>query len=284
MLMFKRNILAICLIFFGELTVHAQTQYSYYFDNDINLVKKSHAVFEGIGVYANGLFELKVLDKKSNRLLILEHFTDSSLQVSNGLFVSFLRNGNKEWEGNYLSGKQDGLWKKYNGIGQVLDSSLFNKGEKISENVYEYYPNGKIMYRDLYTTKDNKREVYFFDEKGKEIPPNSKEDLDKIFTKAEIEPSFSGGLFAWSKYIAKAIENNIDEFKKEDYGTCIIRFIVDTAGNVHDVEAINGCGKHLSRVGIEAVENGPKWIPAQQNGHFVNAYRIQPITLQDPNE
>ena len=282
--MFKRNILVICLIFFGELTVHAQTQYSYYFDNDINLVKKSHAVFEGIGVYANGLFELKVLDKKSKKLLILEHFTDSSLQVSNGLFVSFLPNGNKEWEGNYLSGKQDGLWKKYNGIGEVLDSSLFNNGEKISENVYEYYPNGKIMYRDLYTTKDNKREVYFFDEKGKEIPPNSKEDLDKVFTKVEIGPSFPGGLPAWARYISKAIQNNIDEFKKEDYGTCIIRFIVDTAGNVHDVKAINGCGKHLSEVGIEALQKGPKWIPAQQNGRVVNAYRVQPITLQDPNE
>lgn len=93
--MFKQNILVISIILFTGFSAQAQTQYSYYFDNDINLVKKSRAVFEGLGVYENGLFELKVIDKKSKKLLILEHFTDSSLQVSNGLFVSFLPNGNK---------------------------------------------------------------------------------------------------------------------------------------------------------------------------------------------
>ncbi|MEO6905267.1 MAG: energy transducer TonB [Ginsengibacter sp.] len=281
--MFK-HFLTICFILFGGIAVQAQTQYSYYFDNDINLVKKSRAVFVGIGIYANGLFELKVLDKKSNKLLLLEHFTDSSLQLSNGLFVSYLPNGKKGSEGSYLLGKQDGLWKKWNLAGQLSDSSLFKNGEKISENIYGYYPGGKLLSENFYTAKDNKRKVVFFDEKGKEVTPGSKEDPDKIFTKEEVEASFPGGLAAWSRYISKAITNNIDKFKKEDYGTCIIRFIVDTAGNVHDVEAINGCGKHLSSVGIEAVENGPKWIPAQQNGHLVNAYRIQPLTLVNPHE
>jgi hypothetical protein len=281
--MFKQNFLVICMIVFGGFAVQAQTQYSYYFDNDINLVKKSHAVFVGVGEYGNGLFELKVFDKKSKKLLILEHFTDSSLQLSNGLFASFLPNGNKNWEGNYLMGKRDGLWKEWNWTGQVIDSSLFKDGTKIGETAYSYYPSGKLMSKEVSSGKDSIVASIFFDEKGKEITPNFKEDTDKVFTKVEVEASFPGGLQAWARYISRAIQSHIDEFKKSDYGTCIIRFIVDTKGEVHNVLVMNGCGIHLAKIGAEAIKNGPKWIPAQQNGKLVSAYRLQPITLQNPD-
>ncbi len=278
--MIKQFLHAICLVFFCGFGAHAQTQYSYYFDNDINLVEKSHGVFQGIGGYVNGIFELKVFDIKRKKLLILEHFTDSSLQLSQGLFVSFLPNGNKEWEGNYLSGKQDGLWKKWNWKGEMTDSSIFNGGQKISENIYDYYPGGKLKSTDIFSAANNKREMHFFDEKGNELTPHSNNDPDKIFYKVEAEASFPGGLAAWSKYISRTLEFNMNEFRKEDYGTCVIRFIVDTSGKVHDIVAGSGCGKHISKVAIDAIKNGPKWIPAKQNGRPVNAYRIQPITLQ----
>ena len=63
-----------------------------------------------------------------------------------------------------------------------------------------------------------------------------------------------------------------------------LRFIVDTKGEVHDVQVFNHCGTHIAQIGIEAIKNGPKWIPAKQNGRPVNAYRIQPITLQSPDQ
>lgn len=282
--MSKRNSLIICIIFLSGFVTHAQTQYTYYFDNDLNLVKKSKAVFQGAGVNQNGSFELKIFDSKSKQLLILEHFTDSSLALSNGLFVNFLINGNKEWEGNYLPGKQDGLWKKWDREGKLLDSSLFNNGEKISENIYSYYPGGKLMKEDVYSSKDHKMKSIFYDEKGNVVTTTFKEDEDKVFTKTVIEASFPGGAAAWSRYITKALGNHIDELKKSDYGTCIIRFIVDTTGEVHDVSILNSCGKHLAKIGIDAVKNGPKWIPAQQNGRCVNAYRLQPISVQDPDK
>jgi hypothetical protein len=33
-----------------------------------------------------------------------------------------------------------------------------------------------------------------------------------------------------------------------------------------------------------AIKHGPKWIPASQNGKPVAAYRLQPVTLQQPKE
>ena len=100
-----------------------------------------------------------------------------------------------------------------------------------------------------------------------------------LFAQVETEASFPGGPAAWNKYITQQIQMHADEFKNRDMGTCIIRFMVDKNGHVIDVEATNMKKTKLAKVAIEAIENGPKWIPAQQDGKYVNAYRLQPVTL-----
>lgn len=69
---------------------------------------------------------------------------------------------------------------------------------------------------------------------------------------------------------------------EKDYGTCIVRFIVDTSGMVYDVRATTMQGTTLAKVAVDAIRKGPRWEPAMQNGHKVNAFRIQPVTLQQP--
>lgn len=114
--------------------------------------------------------------------------------------------------------------------------------------------------------------------------PDTLQIGDKVLSKVEVEASFPGGPTAWQKHITKYITDNISSLKRKDYGTCIIRFIVDRNGRVSDVEATNMKKSNLAKIAIEAIENGPKWIPAQQNGRTVNAYRLQPITLLDPGK
>lgn len=115
-------------------------------------------------------------------------------------------------------------------------------------------------------------------------PVEKKEDPDKVFTKVEIEAQFPGGLQAWSRYVSRAITARVDEFSESDYGTCVVRFIVDKTGKVSDVQATTMKGSKLAEVAVNAIRNGPKWIPAQQNGRQVNAYRLQPVTLQNPDQ
>jgi periplasmic protein TonB len=121
------------------------------------------------------------------------------------------------------------------------------------------------------------------EDKGTQVvaaPVEKKEDEDKVFTKVEIEAKFDGD---WSAYVKKAIEANADEFTESDYGTVHVRFIVDKSGQVSNVEAIDMKNTKLAEVAINAIRKGPKWIPAVQNGRPVNAYRIQPVTLVNPN-
>ena len=56
-------------------------------------------------------------------------------------------------------------------------------------------------------------------------------------------------------------------------------FIVDKEGNVSSVEATTMKGTKLAEVAVNAIRRGPKWVPAQQNGRYVNAYREQPVTF-----
>lgn len=109
-------------------------------------------------------------------------------------------------------------------------------------------------------------------------------DTGKIFTKTEIPASFSGGQAEWIKYITGKIKASIDTFTNADYGTCVVRFIVNTDGTVSDVQATTMKGTRLAQISVNAIKTGPKWVPASQNGHTVAAYRLQPVTLTNPEK
>ena len=114
-------------------------------------------------------------------------------------------------------------------------------------------------------------------------PVEKKEDPDRVFTKVEIEAQFPGGPQKWAQYVQRAISNEIDEFGDGDFGTCVVKFIVDKNGVVSDVEATTMKGTKLAQVAVNAIRKGPKWTPAEQNGRKVNAYRLQPVTLTNPD-
>lgn len=98
-----------------------------------------------------------------------------------------------------------------------------------------------------------------------------------VFTKVETEASFPGGVAAWEKYIAMQISKN--KLRKKDTGTCMVRFMVDTDGNITNVEAITRKGTALATFAVNAIRKGPKWIPAQQSNQEVTAWRLQPVTI-----
>ncbi|HEY5405607.1 MAG TPA: energy transducer TonB [Ginsengibacter sp.] len=113
--------------------------------------------------------------------------------------------------------------------------------------------------------------------------PVKKQNPDSIFIKVEVDATFPGGAGAWTKYVSKAVQGNIDEFSETDYGTCMVKFIVDKTGKVSHVEATTMKNTKLAEIATNAIRKGPNWIPAQQNGVYVNAYRFQPVTFTNPD-
>jgi TonB family protein len=99
-----------------------------------------------------------------------------------------------------------------------------------------------------------------------------------VFTKVEVESGYPGGSKGWQDYLYKTFHYPNSALNNEIQGTVVVQFIVDAAGNVSNVKAISGpVDGGLREEAIRVVKNSGKWIPAEQNGKKVNAYKRQPI-------
>jgi len=109
----------------------------------------------------------------------------------------------------------------------------------------------------------------------------AQETEDIVFTVAEKDPEFPGGLEAWAKFLGENIDGQTAVNNGAPAGsyTVIIKFIVDKDGTVRDVVAETKLGYRMEAEVIKVISKSPKWIPAVQNGKQVNAYRRQPLTF-----
>jgi periplasmic protein TonB len=118
-----------------------------------------------------------------------------------------------------------------------------------------------------------------------------KEDPELIQDVVEVEAEFPGGNKAWTKYVSREIERNMDQLQEEDKsGTVVAVFVVDKEGTVSDVKILPcsqvsssncvGTDSKLADIALKAIRKGPKWKPALRNGRSVKAYRRQQITFR----
>lgn len=261
-------------------------QYLYYFDKDLNPVEKIKAAFYGTGEYEDGLMKLMLYNNADKHLIMIEHFTDSTLQLSDGLFQSYYVNDSTELKGNYVKGKEDGLWLHWNQKGRIMDTTLYNNGEEISKTKLNYQSDGKLLWMEVRNTKNKTSGIFYFDEYG-----NVNDSLfyktideDKVFTKTEIPPEFPGGDGAWTTYIAQMIKQNSSALiNAGQSGTCRLRFIIDKEGKVSDISILSTPGPALAKVAMIAVAK-IIWIPAMQNGRIVTAYKETLVTFKMPGD
>ena len=115
---------------------------------------------------------------------------------------------------------------------------------------------------------------------------NSIEIDGKIFEKVESEAEFPGGRDAWIAYLENNLKADVPIKKKAPAGKyqVVVRFIVAKDGKIKDIKAETDNGYGMEKEVIRIINKGPKWIPAQQNGRPVNAYRRQPVTFEVTEE
>ena len=280
--------------FLTSVSFAQQNEYVYYFNANISLCPKEKSVFTGHGIIKNDLLNLKVYSNNHpENPLLVANFTDSTLSVSQGLFQSFYVNGKKETECTYENNVLDGMWRKWDSSGLLSDSLNYSNGQMTDSSKYYYSRNGILTTFSSTDFKADKfrqasyddsgklsSEVFFIGQKGiRKEYKNGTVVTDSLFTREEKEASFPGGPRAWAHYISGKITQNIARFAYSDYGTCVVRFVIDTNGKVSDVEATSMKGTLLAKVAVEAVKYGPHWIPAMQYGRPVTAFRLQPVTV-----
>jgi protein TonB len=116
--------------------------------------------------------------------------------------------------------------------------------------------------------------------KGITAIEKKEEPEDKIWNKVEIESQYPGGMKAWTRYLTKNLPPNIPQEAIENGigGRIEVKFVVDTLGNVSDVEVVSG-PKELWEMAVKVIRKSGRWEPAIQNGRKVKSYKRQPILV-----
>lgn len=108
---------------------------------------------------------------------------------------------------------------------------------------------------------------------------------DIVFQQVENEAEFPGGESGWTKFITKVVNDHIDSLQAAgETGTCVLQFIVSEDGSLSDVQALTMKGTRFAMLMVDAVKNGPAWVPARQNGIRVASIKKQPVTFQIAEE
>lgn len=122
-------------------------------------------------------------------------------------------------------------------------------------------------------------------------PPPVADSLDQyskdtvgIFQKVEVEASFPGGFPAWKKFLERNLDANapLKELpRKTKYfeQTAICQFIVCKDGTICDIKVVNKVLPSIKKEVERVIQLSGNWVPAEQDGKKVKAYRKQPVTF-----
>lgn len=156
----------------------------------------------------------------------------------NGSYESFYFNGNKSKTGSYSEGKADGKWYEWAFDGVLLSEKEFSKGEPI--NTWIYYDSLGV-------------------EKYKIIDANEAK-VNAIHENMRIENGMSfNDYFETIEYPQDVIDDNI-------VGVTFVEFVIDTNGQVKDLEIIVQSDPRISEAVINHINNMPPCIPSRSFG------------------
>ena len=107
----------------------------------------------------------------------------------------------------------------------------------------------------------------------------------RVFTEVENEASFPGGSTAWFNYYKEKMNDKLpeqDRWKNRPY-VVVVSFIVKKDGSLTDVKTDTYPDSKTAQACINLIKNGPKWIPAQQNGLIVTSFKKETFSFMTAN-
>lgn len=99
----------------------------------------------------------------------------------------------------------------------------------------------------------------------------AEEETDKVFTVVQIPSTFPGGTSSWTRYLERTLNRDlpVDNGAPGGRYAVTVTFIVARDGSISDVRAENNPGYGTAEEAVRVISKGPRWTPAEQNGHKV---------------
>ena len=97
---------------------------------------------------------------------------------------------------------------------------------------------------------------------------------------AEIMPEFPGGTEALLSFIKNNLEYPQKAIDEQTEGRVIIRFVINSNGEISDPTILKGINKNLDQAAIDVINKLPRWKPGQQDGQPVSVRFTLPIVFK----
>ena len=104
--------------------------------------------------------------------------------------------------------------------------------------------------------------------------------LGKTYDAVEVMPEFPGGTEALLSFIKNNLEYPQKAIDEQTEGRVIIRFVVNSNGEISDPTILKGINKNLDQAAIDVINKLPRWKPGQQDGQPVSVRFTLPIVFK----
>ena len=238
-------------------------------------------------LYGKSTFADTLFTRGKGRGLMLRYYENGGLKDSTVFnnygepltHHEFYENGNSMKAKNTITGVGT-IFLLYYPNGKIKDSIIIGK-EARNYTSYKFSDIG-VLETLIYFDKDSNSIVTnSFDKLGNIISKERVTSSDIIFTSAEIEPSFPGGLSAWVKYLQHNLRADLPARQGAPAGKYVVfvDFIVNIDGTIGKVTSENDPRYGAREEAIRVISKSPNWIPAVQNGYPVKFCAKQLITF-----
>lgn len=200
---------------------------------------------------------------KTGPMVKQECYKDSDLSVPNGLFAWYDTKGRIDSCGFVYERKKDGNWRYFDDSMRVVMTSDYDAGKFIRTH---NFITKKILYPDGR-------------EESAEPVADKSDTTVKVFKVVQTEARLKGGPKEWVHYLQNNLRIPDRMINLNKSGTVVVEFDVDTTGNIDLLMIAQSVEWSADAEALRVIKNGPKWLPAVQNGRFVRYKQRQSITL-----
>lgn len=107
-----------------------------------------------------------------------------------------------------------------------------------------------------------------------------KEVEEKIFDHVSQMPEFPGGEPALLMFIQRSLKYPVVAQENGIEGKVYVRFVIDQAGNVNNVQIARGVDSTLDNEALRVISQLPRWKPGMQEGNGVKVWHTVPISFK----
>ena len=284
-----------------------------YYDHSWKEVDAPRAVYYSVAFRTEHYWTRYDFYSDINKLQMKGYYIDDKLEIKEGPFVFYHRNGIVQSKGSYVNGKHHGPWISWDKQGRLLDSSMYKNGVVEKRTVYYpegslseitginssgkiesrgFKPNGSLKYEGILKNGKKEGEWTFYLEDGKQLvqfvedsvlnfecfDSGGKKSADCIYYQ---EAQLPGGFKKWQTYLTNAYPKYLPKafFEGKLSGIILVDFLIDTDGKIKDVSIRHSSEPALNDAALRIIRTSPRWEPAIQNNQKVKSWHTQPFTF-----